>query len=174
MDGRADIDGCVGAVQEPHRTGEDVCARHIAGAQIQPGGQDHVAGQRNGHTAEQRHTQPPEVLPRGLPQQIEQGEGNPQKPCKVGDHRIFAEGDQIVQTAVHQNAAQGDVCLQRVKNGKIKYSIQRHEPDGVARKPAAFHRIASFCRRAKSDSIEKLYARTMKIARTKGENFVKR
>ena len=42
MDGRADIDGCVGAVQEPHRTGEDVCARHIAGAQIQPGGQDHV------------------------------------------------------------------------------------------------------------------------------------
>jgi hypothetical protein len=61
-----------------------------------------------------------------------------------------------------------------VKNGKIKYRIQRHEPDGVARKPAAFHRIASFCRRAELDSIEKLYARTMKIARTKGENFVKR
>ena len=174
MDGRADVGGGVGAVQKAHSLRKDIAARHPVGAQVQRRGQHRVARQCNGHAGEQRQAQPPEVLPRGLPQQIEQGEGDPHEPCKVGDHRIFAERDQIVQTAVHQNAAQGDVCLQIVKNGKIKYRIQRHEPDGVARKPAAFHRIASFCRRAKSDSIEKLYARTMKIARTKGENFVKR
>ena len=174
MNGRADVGGGVGAVQKAHSLCKDIAARHPVGAQVQRRGQHRVARQCNGHAGEQRQAQPPEVLPRGLPQQIEQGEGNPQKPCKVGDHRIFAEGNQIVQTAVHQNAAHGDVCLQRVKNGKIKYRIQRHEPDGVARKPAAFHRIASFCRRAELDSIEKLYARTMKIARTKGENFVKR
>ena len=174
MDGGADVGGGVGAVQKAHHPRKDVAARHPVGAQVQRRGQHCVARQCNGHAGEQRQAQPPEVLPRGLPQQIEQGEGDPYEPCKIGDHRIFAEGDQIVQTAVHQNAAQGDVCLQIVKNRKIKYRIQRHKPDRVARKPAAFHRIASFCRRAELDSIEKLYARTMKIARTKGENFVKR
>ena len=139
MDGRADIDGCVGAVQEPHRTGEDVCARHIAGAQIQPGGQDHVAGQRNGHTAEQRHTQPPEVLPGCLPQKEEQGERDPRKPCKIGDGRIFAEGNQIVQPAVHEDVRHMDLGVQEIECGKIKYEIQRHEANRMARKPTAFH-----------------------------------
>ena len=78
-------------------------------ALIQRRGQHGVARQCNGHAGEQRQAQPPEVLARSFPQQIEQGEGDPNEPCKVGDQRIFAERDQIVQTAVHQNAAQGDV-----------------------------------------------------------------
>jgi len=109
MDGRADVGGGVGAVQKAHGLRKDVAARHPVGAQVQRRGQHCVARQCNGHAGEQRQAQPPEVLTRGFPQQIEQGEGDPRKPCKVGDHRIFAEGDQIVQTAVHQNAAQGDV-----------------------------------------------------------------
>ena len=152
MDGRAHVGGSVGAVQHPNGTGKKIGARHIVGAQIQPGGQDHIAGQCDGHTAEQRQAQPPEVLPRGLPQQVEQGEGDPCEPCKVGQDGVFAEGDQIVQPAVHQqDTGHGDLRLQKVESGQIQQKIQRHEPDGVARKPVAFHgKKPPFCDRANS------------------------
>ena len=119
MDGRAHVDGRIGAVQKAHRTGKDVAARHIVRAQVQPGGQDDVARQRQGHAAEQRQAQPPEVFTGRLPQQEEQGEGDPREPCKVGDDGIFAEGDQIVQAAVHQHMGHVDLGVQKIECREI-------------------------------------------------------
>ena len=101
MDGGADIEGRVGGIEHPHGLSKDVAAVHPVGPQVKPGGQDDIAGQRNGHARKQGQAEPPEVGPGRFPQQVEQGERDPQKPRKVGHDGIFAKGDQVVQMAVH-------------------------------------------------------------------------
>ena len=54
-------------------------------------------------------------------------------------HLIFAEGNQIVQPAVHEDVRHMDLGVQEIECGKIKYEIQRHEAKRMARKPTAFH-----------------------------------
>ena len=50
---------------------------------------------------------------------------------------VFAEGDDIVQLTVHPDGGDGDVHLEPVECGQIKYRIKSHERDRMACKPAA-------------------------------------
>ena len=137
VDGRADVGGRVGVVEPAHRPGEEVRAVHTVRAEIQPIGDDDIHCQRDGHAREQGKAEPPEVGAGRFPQQIEQGERDPDEPCKIGDDRIFAEGDQIVQPAVDPDFGHGDVDFEPVEHREIKHKIKRHEPDGMAGKPAS-------------------------------------
>ena len=44
-----------------------------------------ITAQRDGHTGEEAQADPPEVAALAVPQQIEQGKGDPRAPCKIGD-----------------------------------------------------------------------------------------
>ena len=85
----------------------------------------------------QGQAEPPEVGPGRFPQQVEQGERDPQKPRKVGHDGIFAKGDQVVQMAVHQNIGHGNMDFEPMERRKVKQEIKRHERNGMAGKPVA-------------------------------------
>ena len=137
MDGRADILGAVNGIEHPHQTGEDVAAIHPVRPQSKPCGQKDITAQCDGHAGEEAQADPPEVAALAVPQQIEQGKGNPREPCKIGDDGVLAEGDDIVQLAVYPDGRDGDIHLEPVERGQIKYSVKSHERDGMACKPAA-------------------------------------
>ena len=137
MDGGADIEGRVGGIEHPHGLSKDVAAVYPVGPQVQAGGQDDIAGQRNGHARKQGQAEPPEVGPGRFPQQVEQGERDPYEPRKVGHDGIFAKGDQVVQMAVHQNIGHGNMDFEPMERRKVKQEIKRHERNGMAGKPVA-------------------------------------
>ena len=137
MDGGADVEGRVGGIEHPHGLSKDVAAVYPVGPQVQAGGQDDIAGQCNGHARKQGQAEPPEVGPGRFPQQVEQGERDPQKPRKVGHDGIFAKGDQVVQMAVHQNIGHGNMDFEPMERRKVKQEIKRHERNGMAGKPVA-------------------------------------
>ena len=137
MDGGTDILGAVNGVEHPHQTSEDVAAIHPVGPQGKPRGQQDVAAQSDGHAGEQAQADPPEVAAVAPQQQIEQGEGDPREPSKIRDDGVFAERDDIVQLTVHPDGGDGDVHLEPVERGQIKYRIKSHERDRMACKPAA-------------------------------------
>ena len=137
MDGRADIGGSVGGVELTDDPGEDVRTVDAIGAEVQPVGEDDIDRQRDGHAREERQAEPPEVRARGLPQQIEQGERDPDEPRQIGDDGILAEGDEVIQMAVDPDFRHGDVDFEPVEHREIKHKIERHEPDGMAGKPVS-------------------------------------
>ena len=137
VDGRADVLGAVNGIEHPHQTGEDVAAIYPVRPQSKPCGQKDITAQRDGHTGEEAQADPPEVAALAVPQQIEQGKGDPREPCKIGDDGVLAKGDDIVQLAVYPDGRDGDIHLEPVERGQIKYSVKSHERDGMACKPAA-------------------------------------
>ena len=137
VDGGADVPGGVNGIEHPHQTGEDVAAIHPVRPQSKPCGQKDITAQRDGHAGEEAQADPPEVAALAVPQQIEQGKGYPREPCKIGDDGVLAEGDDIVQLAVYPDGRDGDIHLEPVERGQIKYSVKSHERDGMACDPAA-------------------------------------
>ena len=175
MDGRADVQRGVGGIKPAHRPGKEVAAVHPVGPQIQTRRQEGIAGQRDGHPGKQGQAEPPEVAAGSLPEQIEQGEGDPRKPCKVGDDRILAEGDQIIQPAVDPDVRNRDVRFQPMEGCEIKDEVKRHESDGMAGKPIVSHgKTLPFRVKLKFLSSMTLYAPFEKKTRPKQDNFNKK
>ena len=115
MDGRADVHRRVAAVDHPHKLRKNVGARHVFRAQGQAVRHNGIEQKRHRHAGEQRNAQPPEILPRGLIQQIKQRKRNPRKPQNIRYNGIFAERDQIVQLAVYPQIRCLDRALQQRK-----------------------------------------------------------
>ena len=113
MDGRTDVHRRVAAVDHPHQLRENVVARHKMRAQRQAVGHDDVEQKRHRHAGEERHAQPPKILPRGLVQQVEQRERNPREPQKIRYNGIFAERNHIVQPAVDPQVRRQDGVFQQ-------------------------------------------------------------
>ena len=111
--------------------GEQVLIRIDVGPQIEAGEEEGVQNQAHRHAAEENAGKPVKALLGLGKEHVADAGGNIEKPQQIGDDKVLAEGNHVVNPQLDDGALGGIPLLQQIEPGEIHQDIEQYPALGI-------------------------------------------